>query len=206
MTEATSSRLGAGFEMTLIRSERLRVPAMLEEAMGEADRVGVVGYCQQRGIVPQCEIRPRGRDANRMLQKLVNLLRRRTPDVGTWAERLAADWLKRERGYSLVVANWRNPRDERDELDLICRDGDVLVFVEVKARAANALVPGYYAVDPRKKRVLLRTCRAYLARLRQPPTTYRFDVIEVALPEKPGGAAGVLHFENVPLFGKRERA
>ena len=39
------------------------------------------------------------------------------------------------------------------------RDRDVLVFVEVKARRAGALVPGYYAVDRRKRKVLRRAAR-----------------------------------------------
>lgn len=91
----------------------------------------------------------------------------------------------------------------RDELDLICRDGDVLVFGEVKTRSAGALVPGYYAVDRRKKRVLLRACSAYLQQLRSPPCTYRLDVVEVVLPR--AGAAGapvVSHFAKIPLFPK----
>lgn len=125
---------------------------------------------------------------------------------GDWGERLAADWLRRERGFTVVARNWRSPRDRRDEIDLVCRDGDMLVFVEVKARTANALVPGYYAVDERKKRVLRRASTAYLARLQEKPRTFRLDVVEVALP-----AAGetmppeVRHFENVPLFPKTFR-
>ena len=107
----------------------------------------------------------------------------------------------------MVARNWRSPRDRRDEIDLVCRDGDALVFVEVKTRTAGALVPGYYAVDGRKKRVLLRTAKAYLARLREKPRTFRLDVVEVALP---GGAADaapeIRHFENVPLFPKNFRA
>lgn len=130
----------------------------------------------------------------------------RPADAGRAGEALAADFLRRERGYAIVTSNWRNPRDRRDEIDLICRDGEVLVFVEVKARGAAALVPGYYAVDGRKKRVLLRTCRAYLGRLRTPPRTFRFDIVEVSLPE-PGapGEPAILHFENVPLFPKHFR-
>jgi putative endonuclease len=71
---------------------------------------------------------------------------------GRRGERLAADFLhQRERVRAMVARNWRSPRDRRDELDLVCRDGDALVFVEVKARAATALVPGYHAMDERKK-------------------------------------------------------
>lgn len=135
--------------------------------------------------------------------------------VGSRAEREAADWLCRERGFAVLTRNWRNPRDEREEIDLVCRDGEVLVFVEVKARAADALVPGYFAVDKRKKRVLLSVTRAYLARLRPKPLTFRFDIVEVAIgpAERTAGLGSgrtppepkleIRHFENVPLFPKR---
>lgn len=131
---------------------------------------------------------------------------------GDRGERLAAAWLKRERGFRIVAQNWRNPRDRRDEIDLVCRDEEVLVFVEVKARAADALVPGYHAVDERKKRALRRAIEAYLANLEEKPVTFRFDVVEVSLPTAESkqraaecsGEAGpeILHFENVPLFSK----
>ena len=138
-------------------------------------------------------------------------------DAGGRGEQLAADWLRRERGFGVVARNWRSPRDRRDEIDLVCRDGDALVFVEVKTRAAGALVPGFHAVDDRKKRVLRRTCAAYLARLREPPRTFRFDIVEVTTPAPAtapaqGTAAGcagapeIRHFENVPLFPKNFRA
>ena len=133
---------------------------------------------------------------------------KRDTNAGDRGERLAADWLQRERGFALVVQNWRSPRDRRDEIDLVCRDGDVLVFVEVNTRAANALVPGYHAVDQRKKRVLKRAAETYLRQLREKPRTFRFDVVEVSMPA-PGGTANgkapapeILHFENVPLFSK----
>src|SRR5258706_15330185 len=91
------------------------------------------------------------------------------PDCGDKGERLAAEWLQRERRFSIVTRNWRNPRDRREEIDLVCRDANVLVFVEVKARAADALVPGYFAVDKRKKRVLRRAVGTYLRMLREKP-------------------------------------
>jgi putative endonuclease len=133
-------------------------------------------------------------------------------DAGGYGEQQAADWLRRERGFEIVARNWRNPRDRREEIDLVCRDGAVLVFVEVKARAAGALVSGFHAVDARKKRVLRRAIAAYLARLREKPHTFRFDVVAVTLaaPDVVAGAAAaavpeVQHFENVPLFSKHFR-
>lgn len=144
-----------------------------------------------------------------MLPLLQRLLAKRPINPGGEGERLAAAWLKRERGFAIVVQNWRNPRDRREEIDLVCRDGDVLVFVEVKARAAGALVPGYHAVDQRKKRVVKRAAESYLQQLATKPRTFRFDVVEVSLPAsataaKSGSTAApeILHFENVPLFAK----
>ena len=135
--------------------------------------------------------------------------RARARDSGSRGEQLAADWLGRERHFVIVARNWRSPRDRRDELDLVCRDGDALVFVEVKTRGVAALVPGYYAVDTRKKRVLKRAAEAYLAGLREKPRTFRLDVVEVVLPSEAsakGDAPEIRHFENVALFSKHFRA
>ncbi|MSU24969.1 MAG: endonuclease [Opitutus sp.] len=142
-------------------------------------------------------------------------------DAGGRGEQLAAAWLRRERGFVIVARNWRSPHDRRDELDLVCRDGEALVFVEVKTRAAGALVPGYYAVNARKKRVLRRAAGAYLAGLREKPRTLRLDIVEVTLATGEAAAADgagrvpaaagtgpepeILHFENVPLFPQRFR-
>jgi putative endonuclease len=126
--------------------------------------------------------------------------------AGAEGERLAADFLRKEKSYKIVARNWRSPRDRRDEIDLVCRDGKVLVFIEVKTRAADALVSGYYAVDQAKKRVMLRACTDYLRRLGSTgmPPTFRFDIVEVN--RSAGGEAPVVrHYENVPLFPKNMR-
>jgi putative endonuclease len=119
---------------------------------------------------------------------------------GAEGERLAAEFLHDRVGYQIVVQNWRNPLERREEIDIVCRDREVLVFVEVKTRAADAQVRGFFAVDLRKKRALRRAIHAYLTQLRVRPRTFRFDVAEVIM-------AGnvppqVLHFQNVPLFPK----
>jgi putative endonuclease len=126
-------------------------------------------------------------------------------EAGNRGERLAAEWLRRERGFAVVARNWRSPRDRRDEIDLVCRDGEALVFVEVKTRAAGALVPGFHTVDARKKRVLKRAAEAYLAGLPQRPLTYRLDVVEVVRSAGASAAPEITHFENIPLFEKHFR-
>lgn len=190
-------------EMTLMSSERRRVPAMLEEAMAKREKLR---DCQFGGTVPQCEMSAAplgGADANRMLPLFDRLFAwcHGTADTGSRGEALAAEWLVRHRRFTVIARNWHNPRDRREEIDLVCLDGEILVFVEVKTRRAEALVSGYFAVDRRKKRALHRAARAYLARLEKRPHTFRCDVVEVALPQG-GGEPEVRHFENVSLFSK----
>ncbi len=124
--------------------------------------------------------------------------RRISNDTGSLGEKTVETFLK-NKGYQVLVRNWRY---KQDELDLICREKEVLVFVEVKTRSSRALVPGYYAIDRRKKRALLRGCRAYLKSLAQKPKTMRFDVVEVSWIG--GKTDKIYHFENVPLFSKED--
>jgi putative endonuclease len=118
--------------------------------------------------------------------------------AGARGEQAAADCLQARHGFTIVARNWRSPRDQRDEIDLVCRDGEVLVFVEVKARAEGALVGGFEAVNERKKRALRRAVHAYLGALARPPRSFRFDVAEVTLSGRL--PVQVMHYENVPLF------
>ena len=122
--------------------------------------------------------------------------------TGDGGERLAAEFLQREHGFKIIARNWRSPRDRRDEIDLICRDGEALVFVEVKTRAGHALVQGYEAVTKQKKDILRRAATDYLRALAPAnrPHTFRFDIVEVAT--RTSGAPDVRHFANVPLFPK----
>ena len=116
---------------------------------------------------------------------------------GTFGEDLAADHCRRVLGYREIARNWRY---KRDEIDLICQDGEVLVFVEVRARAESALVSGFYSVDRHKKDVLRRGCGNYLKQLKKPPKHFRFDIIDVSICK--GGRGELRHYPNVPLFHK----
>ena len=116
--------------------------------------------------------------------------------VGRRGEREAEKLLKKK-GFVVLARNWRSGRDE---IDLICLEGKAVVFVEVRARAKDALVSGYDSIDQRKREALRRVCRAYFAKMKPKPLTLRFDVIEIEHEE--GAVGAVRHFENVPLFGK----
>ncbi len=77
---------------------------------------------------------------------------------GLRAETAAAMWLMCK-GYRIVARGWRT---RLGEIDLVVRRGHVLVFVEVKARAA--LADAAEAVTPRKRRRVVQAARDFLAR------------------------------------------
>ena len=116
---------------------------------------------------------------------------------GQYGEDLAERYCRKELGYRVLARNWRS---KRDELDLICLDQEVLVFVEVRSRAKDALVSGFHSVTKHKKKVLQRACKSYLKQLQNPPKHFRFDIIDIALSD--GEPGEVRHYANIPLFHK----
>ena len=96
---------------------------------------------------------------------------------GELGERAAKKQLKRQ-GLKFLTANFRSPRGE---IDLIFRDGDCLVFVEVKTRSSEEWVRPAAAVNAERRRRLTRAALDYLRLLRNPPVKLRFDIVEVLL-------------------------
>ena len=91
---------------------------------------------------------------------------------------------------------------QRDELDVVARDGAVLVFVEVKTRKSEAFGRPLTAVDRAKRRALCRAAVRYLERLKYPAVNFRFDVVEV-IGEPGDGAPVVRHIENAFNLDRR---
>jgi putative endonuclease len=79
-------------------------------------------------------------------------------------------------------------------MDLIFRDEDCMVFVEVKTRSAGGWTRPAAAVNKRKRRLLSQTALDYLRLLRNPPIKIRFDIIEVLLTD--GSVCQVRHLPN----------
>lgn len=119
-----------------------------------------------------------------------------TAEIGILGENAAERFLKKKK-YRVLAKNWRSGKDE---IDLVCSFDGALVFVEVKTRKLDALVSGYDSVDTRKKKALLRVCRAYLYKLKGTVQVPRFDIVEVE--HDAGVICEIRHFENVPLFPK----
>ncbi len=118
---------------------------------------------------------------------------------GELGERAAKKFLQKL-GLKFLAANFRS---ERGEIDLIFRDDDCLVFVEVKARSSEDWTRPAAAVDARKKRLLSQTALDYLRLLKNPEVKIRFDIVEVLLSN--GDVREVRHLPNTFSLSKRYR-
>jgi putative endonuclease len=96
---------------------------------------------------------------------------------GERGERAARKYLQKL-GLKFLTANFRSPRGE---IDLVFRDRDCLVFVEVKTRSSEEWTRPAAAVNATRKRRLTRTGLDYLRLLKNPPIKVRFDIVEVLL-------------------------
>ena len=104
-----------------------------------------------------------------------------TRERGREAEDLAAAWLE-ARGYVVLA---RNHATRRGEVDLVCRDGAVLCFVEVRSRAGEAHGAPEETVDRRKALRVVAAATDWARRHGALDDDIRFDVLAMS-----GGAGG----------------
>lgn len=99
-----------------------------------------------------------------------------TQTTGKEAEDLACQYL-REQGLRLLERNFNS---RYGEIDLVMRDRDTTVFVEVRYRGQHGMVDPLVSVDRRKQHKLIRTAQHYLQRQMALATSpARFDVIAI---------------------------
>lgn len=96
---------------------------------------------------------------------------------GAKGEAIAAAYMCRQ-GYTVLQ---RNYRAGRCEIDLILKQGETIVFAEVKARTTGAYGLGREAVTPAKQHNIIKAAQAYLAANGLYEAPIRFDVLEVEL-------------------------
>jgi putative endonuclease len=104
-------------------------------------------------------------------------LTRERLDLGKLGEELAFKKVKRL-GYKCIA---RNYRCALGEIDLIAKDGDCLVFIEIKTRRGRSLGSVKEAIDKRKKRQLSKVALAYLKSNNYCDVKSRFDVVAISL-------------------------
>ena len=123
-----------------------------------------------------------------MLQRLISAWQRWRGKVGKGApehlrrgatgEKLARRFLRKQ-GYKILYRNFRGRSG--GEIDIVCRDHDTLVFVEVKTRGGEEFGRPFEAISRDQKRRISRGALAWLRMLDHPEILFRFDVVEVIM-------------------------
>lgn len=94
---------------------------------------------------------------------------------GQSGEIIASNYLKKK-NYKILELNYKN---KIGEIDLIAKDGEYIVFVEVKTRMSGAFGHALEAVDEKKQRKIRAVASLYLMKKKQMDKPSRFDVVAI---------------------------
>ena len=106
---------------------------------------------------------------------------RRRQRLGKSGESTAA-WFLQGQGYRILARNYRN---RTGEIDIIAREGNTLVFVEVKTRRSHRFGPPKTAVTAGKQYRMTRTALGYMKETGRMNTRARFDVVTIDASTQP---------------------
>lgn len=101
---------------------------------------------------------------------------RQKHQTGKRGEQLALSFLQKK-GFSILETNWRF---SRAEVDIIAKEGEVLVFVEVKTRTGRQFSPPEASVTKRKRELLIEAAGAYMEEIGH-DWEIRFDIVTILL-------------------------
>lgn len=113
-------------------------------------------------------------------------------DLGQLGEKLACDFL-RKNGYRVLGQNYRT---RGGEIDIVAKEGETLVFVEVKTRVSREFGYPEEAIDARKQHKLAMTAEYYLAAHRLYDADYRIDAVGIEM-EQGGRLKDLRHEKDV---------
>lgn len=108
--------------------------------------------------------------------------------IGAWGEQVAADWLTK-RGYEIIARNVRTPYGE---IDIVAKQSDVTIFIEVKTLISSKNFFPEHQVTLRKQSHMLAAAEHYAAE--HGIDHWQIDVI--AVEGKPGVKPAITYFEN----------
>ena len=97
-------------------------------------------------------------------------------ETGQKGEAIAINFLQ-QLGYQIQATNWRH---RRAEVDIIAKDGEVLVFIEVKTRTDDAFGNPASFVTPKKERFLADAANVYMEEIGH-YWEIRFDIVGIVL-------------------------
>ncbi len=99
--------------------------------------------------------------------------------TGKYGEWLAGRYLV-QKGYKILSKNYKTPAGE---IDIVARDGEKIVFVEVKTRKSDRFGKPFEAVNYKKREKIIKNASLYLSKFKELPSV-RFDVISINLQNK----------------------
>ena len=109
--------------------------------------------------------------------------------TGKLGEQIAAHFLERNE-YEILERNWRF---EHAEVDLICKQQNIVVFVEVKTRKGNQFGHPEQSVTEAKQKAMAKAAEEYIY-VKKHTGEIRYDIISILLPKKED--AQILHLED----------
>ena len=98
-------------------------------------------------------------------------------ELGRLGEKLAGRFL-RDQGYQILTTNYRCPQGE---VDIVAKDGEEVVFVEVRTRRSQGFGTPQESLTRPKMRRLVATCQDYLQGYGGADTNWRIDLVSVRL-------------------------
>ena len=116
--------------------------------------------------------------------------------LGRRGEDLAHRYL-RNAGLSVIARNYR-PNEGDSEVDIVARDGDTVVFVEVKSRTSSHFGSPERAIDGQKQKHIVRAARSYATRAGIPWNQVRFDTISIVFTNPPS----IVHQQDAFFEGR----
>ena len=116
-------------------------------------------------------------------------------DIGKLGEEMARKFLEK-RGFKLIERNFKTPR--WGEIDLVMKDGDTLVFVEVKTRSGSAAVlygGPLGSINYHKMKSIQRAAQFFVSSKKLDQEAARLDAVSIIVPDT--GEPKIEHFPNI---------
>lgn len=110
--------------------------------------------------------------------------------LGKWGEEKAKEFLAKK-GYKPIAQNWRN---RYGEIDLIMKDKETIVFVEVRTKSSNLFGRGDESITNKKQQQLIKMAKSFLSANNYGDYSIRFDLISI---DKVDQNYHITHLENV---------
>ncbi len=98
-------------------------------------------------------------------------------ELGKYCEKRAVRFLKKN-GYKILERNYRS---RFGEIDAIAKEGNSLVFVEIKSRSSPLFGPPYLRITKKKKEHIIKSALSYLKRYGLVDTECRIDIVSISL-------------------------